>query len=145
MSGLPSAAGAPAFAGIRHHGSCLCGAVRYAVDCEIRDVSHCHCGMCRKAHGAAFATYANVPAAGHRFTHGAGALRTYRSSATVERLFCAECGSPMLWRDAARLPGIASLPLGSLDSPIEVPVQRHIFVASKASWHQIDDCWPQSA
>jgi Glutathione-dependent formaldehyde-activating enzyme len=45
---------------IDYSGGCLCGAVRYTVTGEIKDVSHCHCSMCRKAHGAAFATYASV-------------------------------------------------------------------------------------
>ncbi|HCA63195.1 MAG TPA: GFA family protein, partial [Pseudomonas sp.] len=43
-----------------HTGSCLCGVVRYRIDAPIDALTHCHCKMCRKAHGAAFATYASV-------------------------------------------------------------------------------------
>lgn len=125
-------------------GSCLCGQVRFEVDAPIEDVSHCHCTMCRKAHGAAFATYASVPAAAHRFVDGATRLTTFRSSASVERVFCAGCGSPMLWLDAKRFPGIAAFPLGSLDTAHAGETQRHIFVGSKAPWHAIADDWPQS-
>jgi hypothetical protein len=126
-----------------YEGSCLCGAITFVVDGEITDVSHCHCSMCRKAHGAAFATYANVAEAQHRFTHGEDRLRIYRSSGTVERLSCSVCGSPMLWRDPVHFPGTTSFPLGALDTPFAAPVQRHIFGGSKAPWHAITDAWPR--
>ena len=38
-------------------GSCLCGDVAWAVSGPLELMSHCHCSMCRKAHGSAFATY----------------------------------------------------------------------------------------
>ena len=38
-------------------GSCLCGAVQYSVDKIEKQMAHCHCTMCRKFHGAAFATF----------------------------------------------------------------------------------------
>ena len=43
-------------------GGCLCGAVRYEIDGAGGGVSHCHCGMCRKASGAAFVTWIGVGA-----------------------------------------------------------------------------------
>jgi hypothetical protein len=30
-------------------GGCLCGKLRYAVDGDIGEVSHCHCSMCHPA------------------------------------------------------------------------------------------------
>ena len=42
------------------HGSCLCGAIRYEIDGPLGAAGHCHCTMCRKAHGAAFGTYSRV-------------------------------------------------------------------------------------
>lgn len=129
---------------IEHKGSCLCGSVHYAVTAEITDVSHCHCSMCRKAHGAAFATYANVPAASHRFTQGTELLRAFNSSVHTERIFCSSCGSPMLWRNDVEFAGIVSFPLGSLDTSFRPHTERHIYVGSKALWHHIHDTWPQS-
>lgn len=38
-------------------GSCLCGTERYAITGAFATAGHCHCSMCRKAHGAAFATW----------------------------------------------------------------------------------------
>ena len=128
----------------RYEGRCLCGAVRFSVDGELDEVSHCHCSMCRRAHGAAFATYALVSPNRHRFTQGEDALRTYRSSETVERIFCGTCGAPMLWRDAVNFPTTTAFPLGALPGDVPVLSQRHIFVGSKARWHEIMDEWPQS-
>jgi hypothetical protein len=56
-------------------GSCLCGAVRYEVEGPATEVTHCHCGMCRKQHGAAFATYAGYPTGCLRVTNGTEALK----------------------------------------------------------------------
>ncbi len=124
-----------------HRGSCLCGAVVYQVDGEFARVTHCHCSMCRKGHGAAFATYATVGVEQLRFERGETALGHFRSSPTATRSFCRDCGSPMLWRDAAREPGMVAF--GGLDSPYAEQRIGHIFVASKAPWHAILDDAPQ--
>jgi hypothetical protein len=129
---------------IEYSGGCLCGAVRYTVTGEIEDVSHCHCSMCRKAHGAAFATYASVSSQSFSFTCGEAALRVFKSSGDTERVFCSVCGSPMLWRNPVAFPGITSFPLGSLDTPFQPVAERHIYVGSKAPWHHIRDNLPQS-
>ena len=42
-------------------GSCLCGAVTYEVRGPFNMMVHCHCSMCRKHHGAAFATFVGAP------------------------------------------------------------------------------------
>jgi hypothetical protein len=38
-------------------GSCLCGAVHYEFSGSLNFMGHRHCSMCRKSHGAAFATW----------------------------------------------------------------------------------------
>ena len=43
-------------------GSCLCGGVRYAIDGELGAVTNCHCSLCRKMSGSAFASGAVDPA-----------------------------------------------------------------------------------
>lgn len=121
-------------------GSCLCGQVRYEAR-EVAVISHCHCSMCRKAHGAAFATFASVLKDDFRFTAGADQVASYPSAPDNVRCFCRTCGSnlPKLNRTGENM----VIPLGGLDGD---PVRRpalHMFAGSKAPWHEILDELPQ--
>ena len=82
-------------------GSCLCGTVRYEVDGPFTAMLSCHCSMCRKHHGAPFATYATAALAGFRWTNGEHALGHYAASPNYSRSFCTTCGavapSPLPW------------------------------------------------
>lgn len=122
-----------------YRGSCLCGGVKYEVSSEIKAVSHCHCSMCRKAHGAAFATYGSVPSEKHVFTEGEALLRRYQSSDFVTRTFCSLCGSPLLWRSQKKFIEWVSFPLGTLDTPYVPLNQKHLHVTSKAPWHHVEE------
>ncbi|MBV7427899.1 MULTISPECIES: GFA family protein [unclassified Acidovorax] len=130
---------------VHHRGSCLCGGVRYETTAPLRSASHCHCSMCRKAHGAAFASYGSVHREHHRFVQGQALLRAYRSSPRVTRQFCSACGSPLLWHSEGVHADSVAVPLGTLDTPFDAPPQRHIHVASKAAWVVICDGYPQIA
>lgn len=123
-------------------GSCLCGEVRYAIDGEIGQVSHCHCSMCRRIHGAAFGTYGAVPKENFRWLSGAGSVKTYRSSENLERTFCSNCGST-LQAILKTEPDVVYLTLGTMDGDPNCRPECHIFVASKAPWHEITDDLPQ--
>jgi hypothetical protein len=123
-------------------GSCLCGAVRYEIAEPLEEMHHCHCGMCRKAHGAAFSTFARTRKEALRLVSGEDKVRTYRSSAPVERRFCVECGSSLFFAFTP-LPDAIWVAVGSMDGDPEMRPQAHIFVGSKASWHPILDDLPQ--
>ena len=43
-----------------YQGSCLCNAIRFEVDEFEPQTGNCHCSMCRKFHGAAYATLAEA-------------------------------------------------------------------------------------
>ena len=51
-------------------GSCLCGAIAYEVKELEPNMANCHCGMCRKFHGAAFATFGEAKSENFRWTRG---------------------------------------------------------------------------
>jgi hypothetical protein len=123
-------------------GSCLCGAVRYEIAEPFEEMHHCHCSRCRKAHGAAFATFARTKRASLRFLAGEEKLRHFRSSPAVQRSFCGSCGSNLLGQFDA-LPQAVWVAVGSLDDDPGMHPQAHIFVGSKASWHTITDELPQ--
>ena len=68
-------------------GSCLCRTVRWSFDGAFDWMSHCHCEMCRKAHGAPFATYAIGSGEHFRFDRGEDAVTRYESSPGFVRAF----------------------------------------------------------
>jgi hypothetical protein len=124
------------------HGGCLCGAVRYEIDGLIRHISHCHCSMCRKFHGAAFATYATFAAKRFRLASGADRITAYRSSDHGTRSFCQTCGSSLFWAYDTH-PELVALALGTLDDDPGGRPTAHIYVGSKAPWFEITDALPQ--
>jgi len=122
-------------------GSCLCGTVKYEIDGLFEVMSHCQCSMCRKHHGAAFATFVTVPLSGFRWVAGENALSTYQSSAYGKRTFCSNCGSimPVVEPDT----GIAFCPAGNLDGELGIQPGGHRFVGSKGTRHSIAELLPQ--
>jgi hypothetical protein len=64
----------------RRNGGCLCGAVRYSIALPPQWVAHCHCSMCRRAHGAAFVTWVGNLRENVRLEQGAELLTSHRSS-----------------------------------------------------------------
>ena len=122
-------------------GSCLCGAVRYSVAAAIAFAENCHCSMCRKAHGAAFSTNAAVPANSVEIS-GEEFLSEFASSKNRRKLFCSKCGSQLFIR-RTNAPEVTVITLGTLDQDPLVRASRHVFVGSKAPWHEIDAMLPQ--
>jgi hypothetical protein len=122
-------------------GACLCGAVRYEVAGPLENMAHCHCSICRKHHGSAFATFVTAPLAGFRWIEGASLVETYQSSPFGQRCFCKVCGSvaPIIEAGA----DVVFCPAGALEGKLGVKPQRHLFVGSKARWHTISDDLPQ--
>lgn len=123
-------------------GSCLCGAVRYEVTGPVHDVHHCHCSMCRRAHGAAYSTFARLNASELRIVAGAEQMRSYRSSAPIERTFCATCGTRLTVRFDG-MPDVVWVSHTTFDRDPGVRPGVHMFVASKADWEEISDGLPQ--
>jgi hypothetical protein len=121
-------------------GSCLCGTVSYEITGSFKAAGHCHCSMCRKSHGAAFATWAHVNPDQFRWTSGVEFIARYESSPAKERCFCRKCGSPLVLSDSGQ---ITEVVLGSVDGDPGVRPGEHIFVGSKAPWYEIVDALPQ--
>lgn len=98
-------------------GGCLCEQVRYRFSGAPLLTAVCHCRHCQKQSGSAFGIVAAVPAADFELE---GATRTFLGSGetgrSVERLFCPECGSPILSR-IEPLPDLVLVKAGTLDDP----------------------------
>ena len=123
-------------------GSCLCKGVRFEIDGKLTAATNCHCAMCRKAHGAAFGTYAAARAADFRIVGGDELIARYRSSPGVVRTFCSRCGSTLQWLRESR-PEEMDIALGTLDDDPGVRPAMHVYVGSKAPWYEIADALPQ--
>lgn len=122
--------------------SCLCAGVRFEITGPLGRASHCHCSMCRKAHGAAFGSYARVRSEDIRIAAGAELIAAYASSPGVTRTFCSRCGSTLQWLWNAR-PEVQTIALGILDDDPGTRPECHIFVGSKAPWYEIADRLPR--
>jgi len=120
------------------NGRCECGRIRYEVDSEITEFSHCHCSQCRRLHGAAYVTFAAVARDKFRYVSGDDDLKVFASSNDINRVSCIECGSNIL-ADAKSEPDVLYLCMGTVDGDPPRPPGFHSFVGSKAPWHEITD------
>lgn len=124
-------------------GSCLCGAVTLEIDAPLEHAPEaCHCSQCRKQTGHFFVGV-NVRRSALR-VHGEEHLGWYQSSAQVQRGFCATCGSTLFWRPTMAGYEWTSVLMGCLDTAITTKIAKHIFVADKGTYYDLDDGAPQS-
>jgi len=123
-------------------GSCLCGGVAFEAAGQI-EFRNCHCSRCRKARGAAYASNVFVKIPEFRWLRGEELLVNYKlpGAQRFGNAFCRVCGSPM--PRAVPMRDFVVVPAGSLDGDPGIRPAYHIFVGSKAPWHEISDSLPQ--
>lgn len=124
-----------------HTGSCLCGAVRFEVSCELPPADACHCSICRKSSGHFYAG-TDVPRTAVTI-HGGEHVTWYRTSEKARRGFCSTCGSPLFFDPLAR--DWIGISMGAFDPPTNTKIALHIFVADKSDYYEIADGVPQYA
>ena len=117
-------------------GSCLCGAVRFAVAVFRSGVFKCHCSKCRKAFGGASSAAALANAESFTWLQGREDIREYRCDSGFTRRFCPGCGAIL----PQYLPGSSLywVPAGLLDADPGLRLRHHIHVDSKAPWEILD-------
>src|SRR4051812_47719995 len=118
-------------------GRCLCGAVRFEIDGALGPVIYCHCSMCRRASGSAFAANATVRKSNLRIIAGREMLTQFNSTPAAYRKFCSRCGSP-LFGGTIDSPN-TRVRLGTLDDSGGARSIAHIWVGSKSDWFEITD------
>lgn len=120
-------------------GSCLCGAVSFEVEGELKAPDACHCTACRKTTGHYFVS---TDVARDRLTvHGAEQVSWYPSSEHIRRGFCARCGSTLFWDPVHR--DWTSIAMGAFEPPTGTRIEMHIHVAEKGDYYDIADGLPQ--
>ena len=119
-------------------GGCLCGAVRFEVTPPTKWCAHCHCTLCRRAHGAAFVTWFGVERDRFAVLSGEEHIAWYQSTPTARRGFCRRCGSTMFF-EGERWPGEIHIALASMDGPIDRSPKAHVFFDRHVAWIVLGD------
>ena len=122
-------------------GRCACGAVAYRVSTAAKKLYHCHCSVCRRLHGALFATYACVEREHLTVEAGTESLSTYEGELAKWR-FCRVCGCH-LFAEHELNSGLVWFMPGTLDGDLTPGhpggSETHIFVGSKSPLARIPD------
>lgn len=124
------------------NGSCLCKQVKIEITGSIDSIIHCHCSLCRKSSGTAFATNGFVQRAGFAITQGEDRLSQFAFKPGRIRHFCQDCGSP-IFSENLEDPTRIRLRLGILDDDSNNLPISHNFVSSKANWDPLDKNLPE--
>ncbi|MFT5219291.1 MAG: hypothetical protein ACI87H_001428 [Gammaproteobacteria bacterium] len=131
-------------------GHCLCSSIEFETDGPLTDISLCHCSICRKVTGSAFAAYASVAIEDLHWRRGEERLKKFTLNEQLSKYFCSRCGSTLMTFHS-QVPGFYHLSLGNLDDDQNIAIEYHQYVDSKASWERIDDGltqypgWPTDA
>ena len=121
-------------------GRCGCNAVQFEVADEFVVAYNCHCSNCRATTGSAFLPWGEIAPEKLQVTEGADSLLVIGDADGHHATRCQECSSLLYWTGYE---GTIRVPYGSLvDEPALKPT-AHMFVGSKASWHEILDDLPQ--
>ena len=123
-------------------GGCACGALRYRLAGTPYDGGWCHCRTCQLNSGAPAMAFASVKVGDFAFTKGADQVRRFESSHFGHRLFCGECGTPILMR-VNHQPETVDFSIATLDEPDAVAPGFHIFWASRLAWFEPGDALPR--
>ena len=114
-------------------GRCHCGGVRFVATLPTRFVAHCHCESCRRAHGAAFVTWAGFAAAQVEVVEGREHLVAHESSPGTKRSFCRLCGTKLFF-ESARWAGETHVTLAAFDDALDRAPQGHAFYPEHVAW-----------
>ena len=119
-------------------GGCLCGGIRFEVEQPTKWCAHCHCSLCRRAHGAGYVTWFGVARDRFLLDDSEQLLAWYRSTPGARRGFCSRCGSTLFF-EGDRWPDERHIVLAAMDGPIDREPQAHVFFDSGAPWIHVSD------
>ena len=118
---------------------CLCGGLQFEVKDAFKYAFYCHCSLCRKRTGSAFASIAGIDIENLKVSHGT--LLKEGESHDGYRALCGTCFTPLFSVLMGRQR--MHVNLGVLCDEPSCKPNHHIYVGSKASWHTITDDLPQ--
>ena len=122
-------------------GGCSCGRLAYTIRGSITDGLYCHCAICRKLTGSAFAAYGTVQQREFFWVEDNRPARTYSPTPDTTRYFCGDCGGFVLSEHVAE-PDEYYVSLGTLNDSEGITMSYHQFMASSPEWCQLNDSLP---
>jgi hypothetical protein len=120
-----------------YEGSCLCGAIKVELTGSIDSIIHCHCSLCRKNSGTAYATNGFINANEFNVNDPENKLTHFEFKKGRLRHFCSVCASPVFSSNTDN-PTKLRIRLGILDTDIVERPISHNFVSSRANWDDLD-------
>tara|TARA_Y100001949_G_scaffold170194_1_gene171057 strand:+ start:682 stop:1125 length:444 start_codon:yes stop_codon:yes gene_type:complete len=122
---------------LMYKGSCLCGAIKVELKGSIDSIIHCHCSLCRKNSGTAYATNGFIKTEDFSVLDPKKKLTHFKFKEGKLRHFCSVCASPIFSSNTDN-PTKLRIRLGILDTDIEERPISHNFYSSRANWDNID-------
>ena len=119
-------------------GKCLCGGVRFRLNETPKEVTVCHCGICRRLSGGTPPASASISAPAF---DADDSLKWRQSSPWGQRGFCAECGTQLFWRAVDKSGWVVFA--GALENPPPLKIERHIFIDEKPDFYDFTDNAPR--
>jgi hypothetical protein len=122
--------------------------LRYRVTGPFGPVANCHCGFCRRVHGAPFTTVAFVAPESFAWLSAPEAASRWVTPLGAVRHFCGRCATPIF--NFSPVLALGAVVTQSLDGAQPAP-WAHVNVESKAPWLVIADdlprflAWPSPA
>jgi hypothetical protein len=123
--------GKPALAG-----GCTCGSLRYRLKARPIFVHCCHCSWCQRETGSAFAVNAFIEAAQVELLQGKPVEVTLPSASGKGQVLlrCTDCGVTVWSNYAGAGPKFNFVRVGTLDEPVRVPPDIHIYTSTRQPW-----------
>ena len=117
-------------------GGCACGQARYRVTAAALFVNQCHCSLCRRQSGSAFALNMFIETAHVALLSGELSENSLPTGSGGQQaiLRCRACGTA-LWSHYGGLGrGVTAIRVGTLDDPGDVVPDAAIHVADRLPW-----------
>lgn len=122
-----------------YKGRCLCGSIEYQVVGEPVIVAHCHCEDCQRLTGAGHSTGAMYALDKFQMTGNVSEYKLQSANGNqVTRVFCPNCGSPILGKNTA-MEGFVTVSLGTLEDASDFKPEVVIFAENRNPWDFMDE------
>ena len=120
-------------------GGCLCGEIRFVVECAVDRLVACYCSDCQRMTSSGGSTNALVPASAFRLVRGQTRVfsKVADSGNTLDRHFCGNCGS-WIYNPKGDDPEFVVLKAGTFDRHDGMTIRLNLWARSRPPWAPMD-------